>query len=192
MGWDADAVSSHLHRLASVEDCDPIGPIALARRLGIAVLRAPRGGQHGDAWTSGLTIFVAPRLPLERLVFAVAHELAEWVVGDSASEHTEHLCDAAAAAIIAPRAAFLGWHADVGDDLPALAAAFRVTETCMAMRLGEVTGRPVIVVAPGHAHVRGEPWEWGDIGALRSRDLPRGVERVRLTDDARRIVVSAA
>lgn len=192
MGWDAEAVSQHLHRVADVDPADPVGPLALAARLGIPVLRAQRRGFDGDAWTDGLSIIVAPRLPLERLVFAVAHELAEWVLGSRADETTEALCDAAAAAIVAPRDAFLDWHADVGDDLPALAAAFRVTETCMAMRIGEVTGRPVIVVAPDHAHVRGEAWEWGDLVALRSRALPRGVERVRLTDAPRRIVVSAA
>ncbi len=121
--------------------------------------------------------------------FAIAHELGHHVLGlDSSSRENEELCDAFAAALVAPGDTFRRAVATLGLDLPALARLFGSTESLVALRLGEVTGAPVALVAPGRVRIRGVDYGWPPAAELRRKRLP-GVTKVRLRDDARRLAL---
>jgi len=137
-------------------------------------------------------------LPLERRIFAIAHELAEWwlrVRECYAADDVEDVANYIAAAIVAPARAFQRAVVALGHDLPALSDAFRVTETCAALRLGEVLHVPLAVITPRCVRVRGpEAWVWPDEETLRQwaqgRWVPR-LRRTKLTDSQGRIVLNA-
>lgn len=107
----------------------------------------------------------------------------------------EDMADALAGALVAPRDAYRLALREVGLDLPALANDFRASQSCVALRLGEVTGRPIVLVAP-RLRSRGEAFGWPSERALRrlarAEVMPDGVERRILTDDAKRVVLMAA
>ena len=106
----------------------------------------------------------------------------------------EAAADYLGAALVAPRRAFASALRALGDDLAELAAVFRSTETAAALRVGEVTGRPLAVVAPHRVRVRGpESWAWPDESTLRAwaRRGRVGVRRCRLRDDDRRMMLIA-
>lgn len=72
----------------------------------------------------------------------------------------------------------------------ALAAAFRVRETCVALRAGEVTSEPVAVVTPTHVHARGDwPWPAEDVLRRMVRQRAAWLQVEQLGDDRRRLVV---
>lgn len=147
----------------------------------------------GGAWR----IILARSLPRLCAMFAVGHELGHWLLArhgyDSADE--ERAADYLGAALIAPRRAFLAARRALGEDLPALAEAFSMTETGVALRLGEVTGAPLAVIAPARVRVRGpEEWVWPDELTLRRwarRPVP-GIRKTTLTDDPRRVMLGVA
>jgi IrrE N-terminal-like domain len=194
---DVEAEAAWIYRLADVEADEPPGALVLAERLRLPVIRVDdrflRGGDaalrpiDGELW-----ICVRRRLPFERLHFAIAHEIAEWRLSklDYRDEDREHAANALAAALLLPRAAL---RVSVLLDFAQIAEDFVVTQTCAALRVGEVTGRPLAVVSPQLVRVRGESFEWPEErtirGLAKARALPPEVERVELTDDARRVVL---
>lgn len=125
-----------------------------------------------------------------------AHELAEIVLDEIGYREpdVEEVADRLAASFVAPRPALrraLRW---LGVDIARLAKAFRTTQSIMALRLGEVTGRPLALVTPQRVHVRGEAFEWGTPGALRqllTGSLPDGLERIAVTDAKGRHIIAA-
>lgn len=189
--WDSEGNAAYLYELAGADPEDPPGVVALARAVlgrdavelvpSTAVREDAALARVGERWR----IYARRGLPAERLTFAVAHELAEWCYRESHDERLELACDALAGAIVVPRPAFvrvLGAFTDWGSAFTAAAEAFRTTESCAALRLGEATGRPVALVGPQVVRVRGEAWEWPPEDALRAlarRPAP-GVARVRL------------
>lgn len=199
-GADAEEIAQWVRAKAKVDSDQILSPRALAKRAGVRVQVAPRTGLWGDATFTMVrgrpTIWLAPKLPIERATFAVCHELAEWALRSRRDPTIEQLADAAAAAILAPRNLFREALAHVGDDLPALAHVFQTTETCMGLRIGEVTAEPVALVSPKLVRVRGDEWGWPPAEEIRR--LSRGAEGpallrlVRLTDDARRVFLRAA
>lgn len=142
-------------------------------------------------------IYVRRRLPLERRAFAISHELAEWwlrVRERYQGEDVEHAANYIAAAILSPRRAFRLALEDYGHEFAELARAFRVTETHVALREAELARLPRAVVSPALVRVRGpEAWVWPDEAVVRrwARGGARGVRKVRLTDDPRRVVLDA-
>lgn len=146
----------------------------------------------GDNWR----IVLARALPPLYAVFAVGHELGHWLLARHgyAGDDEERAADYLAGALLAPRAAFIAARRAMGQDLPALAKTFSMTETGAALRLGEVVRVPLAVVAPATVRVRGpENWVWPAESTLRSwakRAMP-GLRKVRLTDDPRRVVLEA-
>jgi IrrE N-terminal-like domain len=194
---DVEAEAGWIYRLADVESDQPPGAVVLAERLRLPILRADdrflRGGDAALRELDGeLWICVRRRLPFERLHFAVAHEIAEWRLSqlDYRDEDREQTANALAAALLVPRAAL---RVSVLLDFAQLAEDFIVTQTCAALRVGEVTGRPMAVVSPQLVRVRGDAWEWPDERAIRglakAKALPEDVERVELSDDPRRVVL---
>lgn len=81
----------------------------------------------------------------------------------------EEAADYIGAAIQAPRQAFRARLRAVGQDMTQLALPFAITETSAALRLGEVEGLPLAVVAPKSVRVRGPAeWVWPDAETLRT------------------------
>ena len=88
--------------------------------------------------------------------------------------------DAVGAALQAPADAFVEAVLEHGEDFAELAEDFDASQTAMALRLGEVTGRAVRVERPGLTRVRGT-WKRGG-----------PVRRVQLTDAPDRFAFVAA
>lgn len=198
-GADAEGVARWLYELAGFSEGEPVGPRKLAKALGVGVEVAPRRGLWKDATMTTVlgkrVIWLAPRLSPERTTFAICHELAEWAMAQRRDEGIEGLADAAAAAILAPRQLFREALGALGSDLPRLAHEFRTTETCVALRIGEVTAEPVALVSPQLVRVRGEDWCWPgeqEIRRLSRTDGAQLLRVVRLTDDSRRVFLRAA
>lgn len=203
MGWDAmdaEGTASWIYERAQADEANPPDPLRLAKRLGIGVEVAPRRGLWGDATLTlvrGKPVLWTTRgTPVVRLRFAVAHELAEWAHRERQEETIEDLCNATAAAIIAPRRLFLEALGAIGDDLPALARVFRTTESCVALRLGETTAQPVALVSPALVRLRGDEWGWPATDEIRrlarAKAVPAALRIVRLRDDPRRSLLRSA
>lgn len=183
---DADDIAAWIYDRARMDEGDPPGPVALARKI-VGVVRSDTHGPHGAKLDEGI-IHVGRRLEGSALTWLVAHELAELVirVTDYRGEDAERLADAGAAAIIMPREAFMrhARHLSIRD----MAKLYNVTCTAASLRYGEVTGRPTAIIAPTHIHIRGEDWEWGDLpGLAKAKAAPEEVDRAMLFDDHRRV-----
>ena len=155
-------------------------------------------GAEGEAIRVGARFraYVSNRLGPFRAAFALAHELAHVHLGilEHGAPELEALCDGIAACVLCPRRAFRAAVSEHGRQAWAqLALDFGTDETCAALRVGEVVGIPLVVVAPRSIRVRGDAWTWPDERALRrlARNGGPGVERAVLRDDARRVVLVA-
>ena len=180
-----DPERPHVTRLARAL----LGPDAIQR--GPRPISSPAAlVRVGDNWR----IYLGRSLPPLYALFAVGHELGHWLLNRCGyhGDDEERAADYLSGALLAPRATFLSAHRALGEDLPALAETFSMTETGAALRLGEVTRVPLAVVAPATVRVRGpEEWVWPEESTLRSwarRTMP-GIKKVRLTDDPRRVVL---
>lgn len=198
---DIEGEAESLYRSAGIDAGTPAPAVWLATELlgqgcvvGIHALQQPGGGclvrVSGQA-----RIYFRHRLPPERRDFVVAHELAHWALGDRAGEEleTEQACDALAAALIAPRRAFLKLVQKHGARFTLLARAFATTESLVALRFGETTFEPLALVAPRSVRVRGAAYSWPSEPALReiaARAKP-GLRKTALLDDVRRLVLRA-
>jgi hypothetical protein len=149
--------------------------------------------------SSGRWSIVVPRgLPLRRMSFEVAHALVEWWLREReprSFKDAEVTTTRAASALVCPAQPFRRAMLRLGRSLPDLAEAYGTTETLVALREAELLGLRRAVVTPDHvrAHVPSgwslppEPVlrEWAERGAP-------GIRRVRLRDDADRVVVDVA
>lgn len=196
---DVHATAAAILRAAGYDEWDAPGAPALAKRL-VGLDRVVRdGGRAAAVSLHGLPLIQLPRrgTPAERN-FAIAHELAEWWLRRDGyeGERIEEVADAVAAALVAPRLAFAAAVREHGHDYPALAELFCATESLVALRVGEVIGNPIALVAPLRVRARGEPYEWPPEPELRrvanANPLPSGIVRARLRDDARRVVLRVA
>jgi hypothetical protein len=178
---DLEHAAIELHRRAGCDPSRPAGGAALARvLLGPSALTiVPHAGLAGRAQlrpaNDGVRIALPSRLRGPDLNFAVCHEIAEHELQRACvgAEHIERMANAYAACIAAPapsvRLAFyaLRWN------LPRLARAFLLSETAVALRIGEVIAEPVAVVRAITVDRRGPD-------ALPSDDALRAVVRARL------------
>lgn len=162
-----------------------------------AVLRGPRpvAGpaalfRYGSQWR----IAVASSLPVEKALFAIGHELGHYLLARAGYREPdeEASADYLGGALLAPRPAFYAATRALGTNLCALAETFTMTETAVALRVGEVCRKPLAVVAPARVRVRGPvEWVWPDDMTIRRwAHRPRpGLRKVRLRDDPRRVVL---
>lgn len=120
--------------------------------------------------------------------FTLLHEVSHWALGPAASEAD---CDSLAGALLAPRRAFLDALEASGRRFSRLAKRFGATESCVALRLGETTGRPVALIAPAKVRVRGGEHPWPDDGGMRAMAaLPKpGLRKTVLKDDPLRVAL---
>lgn len=198
-----EGTAEAMYRAAGLDPRDGASPLALARGL-----LGPGSVQSDHAasmpkdgalrWEQGKAkIYVRAKLSKERRRWAICHELAEWCLtlaryeGDDA----EQVSHALAAALLAPRQLFLRAVRDEGQRLPALARRFETTESCVALRLGETTDQPLVLVAPSRpVRVRGADFVWPSEAQIRAmaagRPLLPGLVRTKLRDDPRRVVLS--
>lgn len=188
--WNA----AHIHRLAGSPPEDPWRADAVVEQLigPIRYFTGPGEGRlekDGDRWV----VSVNRAIPWPRQHFAIAHELSHWFYRERGIAHTEEMADALAAAIIAPRRAALALFQAVGLDLAEFAATFEVTHTCAALRYGEVTWTPIAAFSPRIVRVRGEAFGWPDEQELRrvarAVALPRGLRRLAISDEPRRLAL---
>lgn len=195
-----EGIANAAYQAAKMDTERPHVPRLARALLGAdAIVRGPRPlhapaalVRVGDAWR----IILSRSLPPLYALFAVGHELGHWLLAREGydGDDEERAADYLGAALLAPRRAFLAARRALGDDLPALAEALSMTETGAALRLGEVTGVPLAVVAPARIRVRGpEAWTWPDEGTLRrwARRPAPGLRKTRLHDDPRRVMLEA-
>jgi Zn-dependent peptidase ImmA (M78 family) len=152
---------------------------------------------------NGRTVIrVAHGLPIAAGRFAAAHELGHAVLEHERrrDDQIEAEADRFAAAMLMPWRAFHCLRAEVGDDLEGLADVFLVTQTAVALRLGEVGEVAAsIVVAPGCVRARSleeivlpteEDLRW--LARASDEELERvgpGIKKATLTDDPRRVAL---
>lgn len=130
------------------------------------LLRHPQA--HAPGWrpdTAYWSIQVRRRLPLSLYFWELAHELAEYLLGEVApheGEDRERYANALAAELLLP------WELmrpHLGALDLAVADELHVDPACYALRWAELTGHPVAVVSPGRVHRRGPGW--GDDAEVR-------------------------
>lgn len=176
-------------RAAGFDEDEAPGAVAIARALlgPDCIVRGSRASMvslHGQQRI---------RLPRRRspaeMNFLVGHELAEWWLKREGyvSEWIEDVANALAASLVAPRRAFLRAYREHGHDYTTLASLFCSSESLVVLRIGEVTGEPVLLVAPHRARARGEAFGWPS--QLRGASRFPGLAKCRLSDDDRRLVV---
>lgn len=175
--------------LASVglEDVVPSMDELCFRLLGTRPEVAPDGREAGHALVHGQRrIFVTSRATVARRRWLIGHELAEYWYAQAGyrGADIERRCDALGGALACPRRPFLALVRRYGHSPSRLARACKVTTSCALLRVGETTGRPVVLLTRTPVF-RGEPYAWPEGGALRAviRDRPAGVHPVRLVDE---------
>lgn len=173
-----------LYSMAREDPDDPPGLPVLCRRLiGSAPRRVRMVGEARCLFVLGAWRLEVHRLlPPHRMNFLIGHELAEWW---ATTQHLrfgslaerEAYCDALGARLACPRPAFSRAVRSSGHRVHALARAFIVPQGLALLRIGEVTGRPV-VFHRSTPIARGEPFVWPTVhDACRRRD---GVHPVRV------------
>lgn len=196
--WDVDAWQREIYERAGFDPDEAASPIRIAKgSLGPDGVRVvPHSALPNDAKLAMVNgrrfIFLRKGLPRERLLYAIAHELAELVLHGQVDERIEDACNAIAGAVLAPRRAFFKRLREVGRDFEQLALPFGMTQTASALRLGETTDEPLVAVSPVIVRVRGRDFGWPSEPEIRriARGPERpGVRKVPLTDDRRRVVL---
>lgn len=192
---DVEGLAAWAYRTAGVDDDAPVSPLELARKVlrsDVPIhrfhgLRTPTAlARVGEEWR----IYVRNRLTPRAMAWLTAHEVAEYIlrIEGYRGADVETVADQVAAALRCPRRAYLRALRACGTDWPELAAAFGTSQSSAVLRWGEVTGEPVLLVAPAHPpRPRGEPYLW----PARGSSGP-GIVRERLTDDTRRTVLRVA
>jgi hypothetical protein len=179
---------------------EPPAPEALARAAVGAdrVILVPGLRARAQWRRSTDTIEVRPGLsPLER-GWCLVHELGErsLVRGCWSSEVVELYSDAYGAALMVPAPALRKALRAVGRNLDLLAAWFGASQTIVTLRLSEVTGSPLALVAPRWVKLRGEEWGWPSEREVRTvaarHEVPPGLERRVLSDARGRVALWAA
>lgn len=168
--------------------------------LGADAIRLARlSGQDGQAIVEDGRdiVLVRPGLATERRRQVLFHELAEVRLARIGYQErdVEARADQLGAALVAPRIAFRAAVASVGRRFGELARIFIATEALVAIRYGEVTSRPTVVLTPTRVHVRGDDNAWPPEPVLRAiakaGRLPPGIEVAALGDDPRCAVLLA-
>lgn len=190
---EIETTAQELLRTARMSLTERPNPDELARRLlGSTVRAAPPHVLRREAALARVSgqwwVFLRSDVTGARRGFALLHEVAHWAMGAAAAEGR---CDALAAALLAPKRAFIQVLDRIGPALPRLARAFDTTESCVALRLGETTGRPLALVTPRSVRVRGEGYSWPSEAELRMHQRLPGIRRAVLRDDRARALLTA-
>lgn len=185
MQLDPESIAQEFLRRVRLDTGDVIEPAVLAGAHGLVLIQnAPRG-------CGGM--LATPFLYSDGRRNTIVHELAHHAVALARlPAQDEYFIAAVAARLLTPTYAFkraLRW----GADHARLSREFGVSETCVALREGETTGRPIAVVTRSHVFARGD-WEWPAADVLRRmvRQRAKWLQVEQLGDDRRRLLVRAA
>lgn len=165
-----------------------IRPVARDEMPGNALLQ-----RAGTRWV----IYVREGLDASQLNHAIAHELGEWFLRcrGYVEADVEELSGRVAAAVCVPSLAFSAAYASVGDDLPRLSRSFCVSQSMMALRIGECVGTSTALVTKHVVRTRGEPNDWpttrdGWVALVaRARSRQFGLTIKTLSDARGRVVI---
>lgn len=195
-----EGMAISLYERLGLEPSRPVSTFKLARGLlgEEALVRPPSmvGSPASLITVDGeRRIAVKKTVPLRYARFFVGHELGHVLLEEERyhGDDLEPCCDYLGAALMAPRPAMRALQGVFGFSLPEIADVVGATQTWAALRCAEVLCMPLAVIA-STIRVRGpEEWVWPDEATLRewarSRRVPRGVSRMRLTDDPVRVVL---
>lgn len=174
--------------------------LAVAGQIGAKVARVSHLPTEGslEQVDGSWRILIRRGLSPARARWVVGHEIAEWVhlrAGYRGAD-IEARCDALGAMLVAPRSPFRRAIRDIGRHaVHELAARFRTTQSVALLRIGEVTGRPVMLQRWPEPIVRGSAFSWPSPSTLRRRLLELGrdapVHPVRIADEPGRIGLMA-
>lgn len=162
---DAEADALEILRMAGhLDDEAPPNMAQLCRALlGAPPQIAPIRSEACLARVRGESrVYLRRGVDAARSRWLVGHELAEWYYQRTGyvGPDLEDRCDAVGAALVAPRRAYRLALRSVGSAIHVLAEAFVVPQALALLRIGEVTGRPVLLLRkPAPIH-RGEPYVW--------------------------------
>lgn len=188
----------------------PLQPHEVARELWgdpNAVTIVPRHRMQGDALLGEANgrprIFLREGVSPCRGRYLVGHEIGHWGLRhmgwDTGGDDLEEArASYLGACILAPRSAYRAAVQEHNDNYLAIAERFKAPQSCVVLRYGEVTNRPIVLVKPKLIRKRGTPvdpdawlpdsvladWAW------KGTDDPR-VKRVHLTD-CRGVAISRA
>jgi hypothetical protein len=158
----------------------------LALLLGLTVIRRhgarnPRSVDSDLFWPRGrerpAEITLRRKMTAAREAHAIGHELGHWARGTICARdyQEEALCETIGACLACPRPSFARAARVLG--LYELADSFHVEQGLALLRVGEVTGRPVLLLRSAGHIARGDTFEWTDAPLT----LPREVaHRVRV------------
>ncbi len=205
MGWDHNDIegdATWLYKRAGLDPGTAAPPLWLATELlgpgcvvAVPALRE-RGGACLVRVSGQPRIYYRASLPPVLRDFAIGHELAHWLLGDriAGERDTEAACDYLAAALVAPRAAFLRAVSKHGARFTRLAKAFATSESLVALRYGECTDEPLALVAPRSVRVRGATYPWPSEPLIRElAAIPKPeLRKARLLDDRQRVALRTA
>lgn len=162
-------------------------------------------------WGGKMRIAVPRWLPDGKKNWAVAFHLGREVLANEASyrsmgeEDQERAATALAGWLTAPPEPLLAKYQQVGFNVPAIAKAFVLSQTATALRLHEVTGRSLAVVADAandggveqkrHVYRRGTQLSWLHEDALHElarKSNPKRVKKIVIRDAPRRTLLVAS
>lgn len=197
----ADLAVQEIYQRARRDPAHAVGTVHLAvaifgeRCIRLAA-RRELPGRSALAWPDGVPVIHLRRdLSPTQINHAVAHELGEWLlrIWGFHGPQAEDLCGRIGAALCVPRPAFHLAHSELGENVSALAQAFTVSESLMALRIGECLGHPTALVTPRRVRTRGAEWHWPtnehDWRALVKRPDAFGMRRHPVRDARSRIVL---
>jgi len=199
----ADLAVREIYQRARIDPSHPTGSVALAVALfGDRCIRLaePRElpGRSALVWPDGVpVIHLRRRLNARQVNHAVAHELGEWLlrIWSFHGSQAEELSCRIGAALCVPREAFQLAHNKLGDHLPKLSKAFTVSQSLMALRVGECLGYPTALITPHRVRTRGGHWQWPSTDdawrSLVARADSCGLSRHPIRDARHRIVLRA-
>lgn len=149
--------------------------------------------REGPRWV----INVRDTLNARQLNHAIAHELGEWFLRCKGytEPDVEELSGRVAAAICVPRPAFVSARARLGEDLAAMSAEFRVSQSLMVLRVAECCGTATALITRRVVRTRGAPWDWPTTRdgwarlIARGRDRQDGLRITSLSDSRRRVAL---
>lgn len=189
---DIEGDADLLLRLARVDDDEPPDVVALARSMtGRAPYLSRRGPEaHLARIGDGHQVCLRAGLQAGRARWLVGHELAELHYRRTGyqGEDIEARCDALGAALVAPRRAVRAAIRAHAHRVHALARALAVTQSTALLRIGEVAGRPVVLVRAAGLVARGDAFPWPP-SPMRA---PPGSHPLRITDEPARWGLMAA
>jgi hypothetical protein len=157
-----------LYARARMPTNEPCGALKLATTLfGVDCVRyvAQRALPGRAAVTcarTAIVIHLREGQSLRELNHSAAHELGEYHLHaiDYTGADPDELVGRIAAAVCVPRRAFHAARRALGEDIPALSRAFGVSESLMALRVGECLGRSTALITRNRIRTRGEHREW--------------------------------